>query len=265
MTSLLDMQRMVRDAVFETGSNGPALAAISEHLLDSDGFSATEHLLIYRRAILGTLVRALGAIHPVCKQLVGEEFFDAMGRVYARQTPSESPDLGDYGESFSAFIADFEPAAELAYLADVARLEWRWHRAFHAPDEDAIEVAALASVDAADTGRIAFRLPISASLLASDFPVQRIWQVNQDDWTGDQAIDLDEGGVQLIVWRCGHEMRIDEPDAAAWLLLNAINAGQTLGEIGDTEDLEDLGSILPRCVQNGWIAGFELRDSIDRG
>lgn len=259
MTTLLDMQRMVRDAVFETGSDGPALAAISEHLEASDGFSAAEHLLIYRRAILGTLVRALGAIHPVCKQLVGEEFFDAMGRVYARQAPSASPDLGDYGETFSTFIAGFEPTAELVYLADVARLEWYWHRAFHAPDEDAIDVAALGDIAEADTGRITFRLPVSASLLASDYPVQRIWQVNQDDWSGDQAVDLDEGGARLIVWRRGHEMRIDEPDAAAWSLLNAIDAGHTLGEIGDMEGLEGLDTELPHCVQNGWIAGFELR------
>ena len=95
MTSLLDLQRMVRDAVFETGPNGPALNAVIEHIEAGDGFTAADHLLIYRRAVIGTLVRTLGAIHPVCKKLVGDEFFDAMGRVYARQTPSESPDLGD--------------------------------------------------------------------------------------------------------------------------------------------------------------------------
>ncbi|MAF84780.1 MAG: DNA-binding domain-containing protein [Gammaproteobacteria bacterium] len=259
MTSLQDMQRMVHDAVFETGPDGPALAAISEHIEPSDGFTAAEHLLIYRRAILGTLVRALGAIHPVCKRLVGEEFFDAMGRVYARQTPSESPDLGDYGENFGDFIAGFEPAAELIYLADVARLEWLWHRAFHAPDEDSIDVAALGAVAEADMGNIVFKLPISANLLVSDYPVHRIWQVNQDDWTGDQAVNLDEGRVRLIVWRRGHEMHIDELDAVAWSLLSRINAGQTLGEIGTAEGLDNLDEILPHCVQNGWIAGFALQ------
>ena len=259
MTSLLDMQRMVRDAVFETGEDGPALAAISEHINPSNGFTAAEHLLIYRRAILGTLVRALAAIHPVCKRLVGEEFFDAMSRIHARQTPSESPDLGDYGESFADFIAGFEPAADLVYLADVARLEWFWHRAFHAPDEDSINVRALAEVTEPDMENIIFRLPVSAHLLTSDYPVQRIWQVNQDDWTGDQAVNLDEGRVRLIVWRRGHEMRIDTPGAAAWSLLSRINAGQSLGEIGTAEDLHNLDELLPHCVENGWIAGFELQ------
>jgi hypothetical protein len=259
MTALIDLQRMIRDAVFETDPNGPALTAVSEHIQASDSFTTAQHLLIYRRAILGTLVRALGAIHPICKQLVGDEFFDAMSRVYARQTPSESPDLGDYGESFGEFIATFEPAAELVYLADVARLEWCWHRAFHAPDEQSINVAALANVEETDTDRIAFRLPVSASLLESDYPVQHIWQVNQVDWTGDQAVNLEEGGVRLIIWRNGHEMRIDELDVSAWTLLNSIDAGQTLGDIGENESLQGLDAVLPRCVQNGWIAGFELR------
>lgn len=260
MTTLLEMQRMIRDAVFEPGPSGPALAAVSEHILPGDGFSAEEHLLIYRRAILGTLARTLGAIYPVCQQLVGEEFFDAMARVFARQTPSESPDLGDYGEAFSAFIADFEPAAELTYLADVARLEWHWHRAFHAPDDKGIDISALAGVPEASTAHIVFRLPISAGLLASDYPVHRIWQVNQDDWTGEQTVDLDDGPARLIVWRRGHEMRIDELNPDDWLLLTAIDAGRSLGEIGNTGDLDNLDAILPRCVQSGWIAGFECRD-----
>jgi len=261
MTTLSNMQRMIRDALFEIGTNGPALAAISKHIEAGDGFAAAEHLLIYRNAILGTLVRALGAIHPVCKRLVGETFFDAMSRVHARQTPSESPDLGDYGESFGDFIAAFEPAAELVYLADIARLEWCWHRAFHAPDENSIDLATLANVAAANTDRIVFRLPVSASLIESDYPIQRIWQVNQQDWTSDEAVNLDEGGVRLIVWRCGHEMRIDEPDPGAWTLLIAIEAGQTLGEIGNNESLATLDEILPHCIQNGWIAGFELEDT----
>jgi hypothetical protein len=45
----------------------------------------------------------------------------------------------------------------------------------------------------------------------------------------------------------------------AWSLLNAIASGRTLGEIGATGEPANLSAVLPRCVQNGWIAGFELR------
>lgn len=258
MTSLAELQRRVRDAVFESGSSDQALIAASALLQPDARAPAAEHLLIYRHAILATLVRALESIYPVCRQLVGEAFFAPMGRVYVRQFPSESPDLGDYGAHFADFIATFKPAAELLYLPDVARLEWAWHRAFHAPDEAGMDFSALANLTTDNPGRILFRLPRSASLLAAEFPVQTIWQVNQPDWTGTADVDLDAGSCQLLIWRCGHEMRIDEPETDAWQLLNAIAAGSTLAELGNSDAIGNLDTVLPACVQRGWISGFEL-------
>jgi len=258
MTSLNDIQSMVSDAVFEGPADGPALAAVSECLLASPGIPADEHLRIYRRAILGTLVRGLGIVYPVCKSVLGEQFFAAMARLYARKTPSRSPDLGEYGDDFYQFIEAFEPAAELTYLADVARLEWHWHRAYHAIDEAGLDNEALARIPPTDVGRIVFRLPTSATLIASEFPIQRIWQVNQEDWDGDQAVDLEAGPARLIVWRQQYDMRIDELDEPSWHLLTAVNQATHFSALSEFDHFGNLDVILPRCVQNGWIAGFEL-------
>lgn len=258
MTSLAELQQQIRAAVFEAGKDDAALATASELIEADERMPASEQLLLYRHAILATLVRALEAIYPVCRQLVGDEFYSAMCRVYARGYPSESPDLGDYGAHFADFIGTFEPAASLNYLPEVARLEWAWHRAFHAADEAGLDIAALERVTVEDNGRILFRLPMSASLLTADFPVQTIWQVNQPDWTGASEVDLAAGGCQLMVWRRGHEMRIDEPESSAWHLLRAIADGLTLEQIGREVTNENLDSVLPACVQRGWIAGFEL-------
>ena len=45
---------------------------------------------------------------------------------------------------FPEFLARFPPAASLAYIADVARLEWAVNRALHAPDAAPLDVARLA-------------------------------------------------------------------------------------------------------------------------
>ena len=252
------MQRMVRDAVFETDSDGPQLHAISQHILASRGMTSAQHVKIYKSAILGTLERALGNIYPVCRRLVGKEFFEGMARKYAYQTPSTSPDLANFGDEFAAFIADFEPAAALTYLADVATLEWHWHRAFNAADETVIDTAALADVPESETGRIVFRLPVSATLIASDFPIQHIWKVNQPDWKGSQVVDLDDGGCQLIVWRQQYEMRIDELDDPAWRLLNGVAHAVPFEALAEYADTPNLDVLLPSCVQHGWIADFKL-------
>ena len=253
MTSLAEIQSLFRDAVFETEAEQPAMQALSQHVDSTAGLSSMQHLRIYRRTVIGTLQRALGEIYPVCLRLVGEAFFAAMARVFARQYPSVSPDLADYGKEFGAFIGDFEPAKELPYLADVAHLEWRWHRAFHAPDEPALDPASFSAVSPADIERIVFRLPASAGLLQSLYPVRKIWQVNQSDWTGDPDVDLAAGGLNMIIYRRAHEMRIDELNDAAWTLLNMIHDGATMADLTRIATLDQL---LPDCVQHGWIGGF---------
>lgn len=255
MISLAELQALFREAVFETGAEQPATRALSRHVNATAGLSSMQHLQIYQRAVMSTLERALEQIYPVCLQLVGDEFFGGMARIFARRYPSRSPDLADYGAEFAEFISAFKPAEELPYLADVARLEWAWHRAFNAPDEPPMDPAALTAVPAEDIRRIVFRLPASASLLQSRYPVERIWQVNQPDWIGTQHVDLGSGGLNMLVWRKDHVMRIDGIDDTAWALLNLIERGATMAELTEIAELDQL---LPGCVQNGWIGGFRV-------
>jgi len=253
------MQKQIRDAVFAKPSDSDVLETASQHIHSDDKLTASEHLLIYRQAVLSTLISALESIHPVCRQLVGETFFDAMARKYARQSPSQSPDLGDYGADFSDFIAGFEPAQSVPYLADVARLEWAWHHAFHAPDETGSGLAELANVSEQDTPFILFQLPVSASLLESAYPINKIWQVNQDDWQEDSSVSLDDGQVSLIIWRQHYDIRIDPLTDQHLRLLKAVNSGRSLGEISASDPDLALDHILPRCVQNGWLASFSQK------
>jgi hypothetical protein len=78
---------------------------------------------VYRNNVMVSLIDALADSFPVTQALVGEEFFRAMAGVFARAHPPRSPVMAHYGDGFAGFIEDFQPAASLPYLADVARLE----------------------------------------------------------------------------------------------------------------------------------------------
>lgn len=251
--TLAEIQRLLREALLAPRSDDPAVHAAARLIADSPRLPAEAHLQIYRRAVAGTLVRTLGEIYPVCRRLTGEEFFDAMAGACLRHTPSHSPDLADYGAGFADFISRFPPAAALPYLSDVARLEWCWHRAFHAPTAPALDTTALAAVPAGDQPQLRFLLPPSATLLDSPWPVHRIWEVNQPDYRGDDQIHLDEGDIRLVIWRQGRQMRIDELDEREWWLLEQFQQGLTLGELGAPADLP---ALLPHCVARGWLVAF---------
>jgi hypothetical protein len=256
---LTELQNAICDAVF-AGARGGDAASVGAHIAVRKGLTVDEHLDIYRNSIYAKLIRALREIYPVCQRLVGADFFTAMGTVFVRGYPSRSPNLGDYGEQFATFISTFEPASGLPYLPDVARLEWAWHRAFNAADDAPLDIRALDAVAEADRDRIVYRLPVSATLFSSPYPVHRIWEANQDDAEPHGVIDIDDGGVRLIVWRQGFDLRIDPLNDGEWQLLSAVDAGCRFAELFDEPMAENVVGLLPRCVARGWLAGFTLGD-----
>jgi len=257
------LQNAICDAIF-TGARGGDVDSAVAHIAAVNGLTREEQLDIYRNSVHGKLTRALREIYPVCLRLVGEDFFAAMAADFVRTYPSRSPNLGDYGKEFAAFIAGFEPASGLPYLPDVARLELAWHRAFNAADDEPIDIHALDKVAEAARDRIVFRLPVSATLIASAFPTHRIWVANQDDAGDDEVIDIDEGGVQLIVWRQGFDMRIDPLNDSQWQFLCAVDAGRRFSDLFEESMAEDVVDLLPRCVARGWLAGFSTEGDSGR-
>src|SRR4029077_20757608 len=70
-----------------------------------------------------------------------------------------------------------------------------------------------------------FVLHPSAQIVVSRYPVLRIWQVNQPDYTGDDRVDLAEGDEALLVWRAADGIPIERlaPGEHAFLAALARN------------------------------------------
>lgn len=225
--------------------------------------SAQEHLAIYQSSITGALQKALKEIYPVCRKLVGEDFFIGMINPYIEHYSSQAPDLASYGEHLADFIATFPPAMSLPYLADVARLEWAWHSLFTARASRGVAFDQLAAQSETQGERIIFLMPPKSSLLTSPYPIHRIWEVNQDDYTNEQAIVLpDNARFYYLVWRKELGMRIDLLERETWQILTWMQAKVPWGEIcekvSQTLPQVDLESWLPQSVSTGWIAEFEI-------
>jgi hypothetical protein len=220
--SLREMQRAFAAGIF---ADDPAVHA---HLGEGR-FGAARHLQVYRNNTFANLTDALAAIYPVVQRLVGEGFFGYAADRYIRAHPPRSGNLHDFGESFAGFLSAFEPARELVYLPDVARLERAWHESFHAAHSAALAVERLARVPESERPALRFRLHPSVRLLASPFPILRIWEVNQDGCTGDQQVDLDSGGVRLLVHRPELRVEIEALAPGDYALLAALAAGTRLG------------------------------------
>ena len=195
------------------------------------GLAPGQRLSVYRNTVWGALANALRLSYPAVQRLVGAEFFDGAARIFARGHPPQCADLNAYGAEFADFLQRFEPAASLAYLPDVARLEWAVNRALHAPDVPALDLAQLAALAPADHDRVSFTPHPSITLLRSDYPIDAIWRgVLQQDDAVLAAIDPAAGAVHLLVQRSADEANVLRLEPDAWRFANALFAGQALGD-----------------------------------
>ncbi len=192
-------------------------------------FPAAQHFQVYRNNLVESLTGALRAVYPVTEKLVGDGFFRYAAHEYLRAHRPRSGNLHDFGDAFADFLAGFVPAAELPYLPDVARLEWAWHLAFHAADAPAFDFARLGAVPAEQHETLRFVLHPSAHLLASEFPVVRIFEINQEGYDGDTHVDLAEGGVRALVIRRELTVYVEPLAAGEAALLSALAEEQPLG------------------------------------
>ena len=193
-------------------------------------------------------------------KLVGGDFFRYAARSYVPAHPSPSGNLHDFGAELAEFLEALAPAAELAYLPDVARLEWAYHRVFHEASHAPMDLAALAAFDPDHYGRLRFRLHPATRLVRSPYPILRIWQVNQEGFEGDPVVDLAEGGVRILVARQRLEVELEPLGEAEFTLLRELGADRTFAQACesalDVQSDFDLSACLQHHVLRGTLVEF---------
>jgi hypothetical protein len=241
-----------------------AVPDIVSQLRPNARLTAAERFNCYRTSLLGRLSDALQAVYPVCSRLVGTEYFEALSTRYIKTHPSTSVNVHEYGAAWAEFLATFSPLQNYPYLPDVARLEWVWHRVFYAADEEPLDIVALTHLQPTAQTSLKFKLPAAAQLLSSDYPIQRIWQVNQLDYLGEPAVDLSEGGVRLLVWRQGYSLRMDVLSEAEWVWLSEIRVGVRFSSLCEQLATRypnwNIPALASQCVAKGYVNGFVVEE-----
>jgi len=186
----------------------------------SDSISAEARLGVYRHHVNYSLGTALAATFPTVQSLAGEDFFRTMARAFVSAALPIQPVLAEYGADFPAFVAAYEPARALQYLADIARLDWGLNVAFHSPMGRRLTVTDLAEIAVEQLPSLKVALPEGAALIGSRYPINRIWNAAQPGASA-EPVDLASGGTDLLVLR--------RPDDAAFVTLEEGEAAFVAG------------------------------------
>jgi Putative DNA-binding domain len=247
---LIELQMQLRRAALG-GDTAEIVAAIR-----TDGLDPAARVGIYRNHAFATLGASLRGIFPVVCRLVDERFFAYAAHEYVRQHPPHSRCLAEYGADFADFLAAFEPCKALPYLPDVARFEWALNVAATMREVVPLPPHALASVPPKEAAYITLRLQPSLSYMSSPWPVDKVWQSNQE--TEVSAVNLASGGARLQIRRAGDAVAWVRLDPATFVFRKALADGLVLGSAMAAATLQDAGFHLAEEVQHIFADGLAI-------
>ncbi|MFL6753799.1 MAG: putative DNA-binding domain-containing protein [Sphingomicrobium sp.] len=234
----------------------PELAEFQSDFAAALDRPASGAMAVYRNTVVHGAVEALRANYPVVEQILGSEMFEHVAVDFASTCPPRTPVLALYGSEFADWLLHQPWIDDLAYLADVARVE-------------RLRVACLFGAEAeplcASDVRLARHSPDARLILhpAAQFawlqsPAMSIWLAHQRPVASEIAPDWKAEGALFARPRpfTVHALRIGR---AAHHMLSGISLGESVsGSIAAAAHLypgEDSTAVFESLVHLGLFVG----------
>jgi hypothetical protein len=189
-------------------------------LLPGDPGMVVAALRVHRNTVLMGLTRALRLTYPTVTWLTGENFFDQAAFAFASANPPRGACLSDYGDGFADFLESYAPAAGLAYLADVARLDLVIERCGN--------IRTMPETIIALDGGVSLALCGTLTVLALEYPADALRDA-KDDGGADSLSDLDmtPSARNFALWRSGQGVSLRHLGMPSAAFLGAVLRGES--------------------------------------
>lgn len=228
-----------------------------------DRLTAQPGFAVYRNTVVKGCIDALQANYPAVVRLVGEEWFRAAAAIFVRDSLPRHPTLLDYGAGLAEYLQLFAPAAQLPYLADVARLDRLWSEAHVAADAPLLDPATLAAL-APSSMRYARLVPHPAARWRwfGEAPIRSIWSRSR---AGDRAIgEPDWRGEGALLTRPFGDVRQWSLDRAGIAFLDSCAGGASIHDaviaVLDVDERTDFSALIGQLLAAGAFSALECRE-----
>ena len=227
----------------------------SNHISDEQRFS------VYRNNVYSALIAALSQSFPTVYQLVGESYFKKVAREYVSSNLPTSAVLIEYGEHFPKFIGGLYEYHKLAYLEDVARLDWIYVQSANERDESSIALESLAPyVEQPDElAKLKFEWVAPVQLISSKFPIFSIWQAHQsaNPEIALKGLDLSQSEIVLLT-RPAYQVRLHRLPTTEGVFVTRLFGGESIEKaLQDTEEI-NLVEVLRLLIVENCIKSLEV-------
>ena len=227
-----------------------------DQIVKGGSLSPERRAAVHRNHLQISLAQALATSFPATRAVVGDDFFDHTARAFALAHPPVTPCLFEYGAAFPDYLDGLPALRELPYLGDLARFEWQLNAVHHAPDHGILDPGRLAGLSPTATAAIRFIPVPSLRLLASRYPVLKIWRLAKGEIA--ENVSLDEGGHRLLIQRRNDAAIWQEMPQTEFSFLEALVGGATLADAASA-DL-DLAAALEIFLREGFFLDIATRE-----
>ena len=223
---------------------------IRSHFLDPQYPDPHNGLKVYRGNLVFGLIGAMQESYVFTKVLLGEDNFNFFCREFLYQNPSQNSDLIQYGGGFGELLSTREELKSLAFIPDVARLEWALERAFYSQEEPSF------SGDITQSWQNA--LPVfkkAVQLIKTQYKIHEAWLAFTDK--GEEGISLEmfkKEPENLVVWADKGRPRVTPVNGTLAACIDGVLQGKDVSmmiQSGLTE--QNMLEAYRFAIKQGWI------------
>ncbi len=231
-------------------------------LIRAGNFNSERRLQIYRNNIRSTLTESLQAIFSVTEAIVGSDYFKFLAHQYSIEFPPAQGSIHQFGDQFPKYVRTFEGLENIAYLTDIALIDWACHTACHASSVPSVGVDCLAQFTPDEYEKLLFHIHPSVTFLSSSSPVFDIWNYALNASEDVQIPDINAAGQYVLIVRNGLTVEVINLEKELFRLLEMCKKNSKLGfmlaYIIDSNSTYNLETGLHKLFSTGAISDVSI-------
>jgi hypothetical protein len=176
---------------------------------------AQKRLNIYRDSVHYSRIAALTKLFKCCKSMLGDDYWlQLLDQFIAAHSFSDLDSMAS-GAAFIAFLQQHVVVTQVPYLAELARLEWAWHKCFHQATAQKTESTLTEAIQQYGEN-LQLCLASQAQLLASAYPLYDLWLLAQQPDKYSVALTAKPQEYYFILYRDHDSITIEQLSINAW-------------------------------------------------
>ena len=196
-------------------------------------FSRERRLGVYSNAYFSRLLESLESDFPATRRVLGQDLFRRLAADYLIKHPSSSPHVGDLGAALPQFVRSHPLAIEWPFLPELFDLEWAILNSIWSDRLPPLDSSHLQSVPEHDWPAARLVLDPTVHLLATVWPVDRLWERRMRPETKISRRLLQKSPRWLLLYRDDHWVQLKVIKEPQCFLLQKLWEGHMLGTACD--------------------------------